>query len=69
MIFINHEHKEKKNQQNTEILNGNEFIDQIVGSVCLSIFQQTRKQIRYMYNQQVYLYTLNEAHLSALTMH
>lgn len=31
--------------------------------------KQTRKQIRYMYNQQVYLYTMNEAHLSALTLH
>lgn len=40
MIFINHEHKEKKNQKNTEILNGNEFIDQIVGSVCLSILNK-----------------------------
>lgn len=37
---------------------------------CVSFnIKQTRKQIRYMYNQPVYLYTLNEAHLSALTLH
>lgn len=50
-----------------KILIGNKFIDQIGGSVCFNI-KQTRKQIRYMYNQPVYLYTLNEAHLSALTL-
>lgn len=66
MIFINHEHKENKNQQNTEW----KWIYWPNCRKCVSFnIKQTRKQIRYMYNQQVYLYTLNETHLSALTLH